>query len=388
MNYIKTVLAVAVLFMGCVPAAQSQSAQEILQRVEDSIRATSTLSYTSAYTKTKAIDEEPESRASADIWLQRVPTDSIFAAYFRVDTEYEGKAYSYFYDGSNSYEATHETQRIIVFDPHSYPSAHMRDNRAKARVVLTPFVEWIIDENFVTSILEGDPELRLLEESRAWVIELKYPPNTYEQSVTRTIRISKEDYRITEISRLVESPSSLSVTYRFILSNIIRNDREILSSIGMDDSYREYSFASFETQKMSQFVDPKMDLVNREAPDFSYPTFSGQIVSLQQLRGKWVLLDFWESWCGFCIQAFPEILDIYESRGDKLEVIGVTTENFNEVEVLIRKNSLRFPNLKADREIVSRYDILGRPAYVLIDPEGMVVHRSHRIPDKVYELLE
>lgn len=387
MNLIKTLFSAAVLLLGVIHAAQSQTVEEILQRVQVQIRATSTLSYTSEYTKTKATGDVPEMHATADIRLQRVPTDSIFSAYFRADTEYKGKSYSYFYNGSNSYEATHETQRVIVFDPHSYPSASMRDNRAKARVVLTPFVEWVIDEHFVANLLEGNPEVRLTDNGSDWIIELNYPPNKYEQSVRRTLRVSKEDYLINEISRLVESPSSLNVTYRFELSNIVRNNPEILSTIGMDDSYRDYAFNSFETQKMSQFVDPKMDLVNREAPDFSYPTFSGGSISLQDLRGKWVLIDFWESWCGYCIQAFPEISDIYASRGDVLEVIGVTTENFDEAEAIIKKAGIRFPNLKADKQMVKEYDILGRPGYVLIDPEGMVVHRSHQIPEKVYELV-
>ncbi|MDE6741492.1 MAG: TlpA family protein disulfide reductase, partial [Muribaculaceae bacterium] len=60
-----------------------------------------------------------------------------------------------------------------------------------------------------------------------------------------------------------------------------------------------------------------------EAPGFTLPDLAGKKVSLSDFRGKWVVLDFWGSWCGWCIKGFPALKEAYRKYGDKLVVIGI-----------------------------------------------------------------
>ncbi|MDE6811335.1 MAG: TlpA family protein disulfide reductase, partial [Muribaculaceae bacterium] len=57
------------------------------------------------------------------------------------------------------------------------------------------------------------------------------------------------------------------------------------------------------------------------APDFTLPDMAGKKVSLSDFRGKWVVLDFWGSWCGWCVKGFPALKKAYKEYGDRIVVI-------------------------------------------------------------------
>ena len=59
------------------------------------------------------------------------------------------------------------------------------------------------------------------------------------------------------------------------------------------------------------------------APDFTLKDINGNDFALSSLRGKYVVLDFWGSWCGWCIKGFPEMKKAYAKHRDKVEFVGV-----------------------------------------------------------------
>ena len=67
-----------------------------------------------------------------------------------------------------------------------------------------------------------------------------------------------------------------------------------------------------------------------EAPAFTLPDLEGKEVSLSQFKGKWVILDFWGSWCIWCIKGFPKLKATYEQYKDRLEVIGIDCRDSKE----------------------------------------------------------
>ena len=58
------------------------------------------------------------------------------------------------------------------------------------------------------------------------------------------------------------------------------------------------------------------------APDFELPNLQGSTTKLSSLRGKYVVLDFWGSWCVWCIRGIPKMKEAYTKYKDKMEILG------------------------------------------------------------------
>lgn len=120
-------------------------------------------------------------------------------------------------------------------------------------------------------------------------------------------------------------------------------------------------------------------LVGKEAQDFTLRDDEGGKVSLSDLRGKVVLLDFWATWCPPCRKELPEIAKLYSAyRGKGLVVLGINQEGDGTVKHFFRKEGFAFPTLDDPGGRVFReYGAYAIPNIVVIDVNGMV--RAHEV---------
>lgn len=112
------------------------------------------------------------------------------------------------------------------------------------------------------------------------------------------------------------------------------------------------------------------------APNFTLPDLNGKQVSLSDFRGKWVVLDFWGSWCGWCVKGFPALKQAYEKYGDKIVVIGIDcNESEDDWRAGVKQHQIPWLNLYNghDRKLYSDYNIEGFPTKAIINPEGKLV---------------
>ncbi len=117
-------------------------------------------------------------------------------------------------------------------------------------------------------------------------------------------------------------------------------------------------------------------LTGNAAPDFKLPDLDGNMKSLSDYRGKWVILDFWGSWCPWCIKGFPELKELYAKYAPgTLEIIGI---DCREDDAAWRKgvadHQLPWVQLynSADAGTENLFGVSGYPTKVIIDPEGKV----------------
>jgi peroxiredoxin len=116
------------------------------------------------------------------------------------------------------------------------------------------------------------------------------------------------------------------------------------------------------------------------APDFSFTSLEGEYISLDDLRGKVVLLDFWGTWCPPCVESIPELRSLHKkySKEPSFLLIGISSDGDEEVwREFTAKNKMIWPQYRdKDRKIQRAFGVRAFPTYVVIDHEGIVRHQS------------
>ena len=125
--------------------------------------------------------------------------------------------------------------------------------------------------------------------------------------------------------------------------------------------------------------------IGKEATGFSLEDINGNMLALSSLRGKYVMLDFWGSWCGACIKSFPHLKAFYEQHHNKLEIIGIachdTKEKWNAAVKRHELPWLHVLNGEGTNDVAELYGVQAYPTYVLIAPDGKVVQWMADDPD-------
>jgi peroxiredoxin len=143
-----------------------------------------------------------------------------------------------------------------------------------------------------------------------------------------------------------------------------------------------------------QLAGDKINLVDRttmgrNAPDFTMNDTAGKAVKLSDFRGKYVLIDFWASWCGPCRMENPNVVKAYHRYKDKgFTVLGVSLDRTNGKEAwlkAIRADGLEWTQVSDlayfDNAAAKLYGVVGIPQNFLISPDGKLIGTNLRGAD-------
>lgn len=143
---------------------------------------------------------------------------------------------------------------------------------------------------------------------------------------------------------------------------------------------KEYYFCS--TRCRDEFLkDPKpftQPFTPKPAPDFRLKTLSGETVSLSDLKGKVVLVDFWATFCVPCVKAMPKLQKLHDERAAQgFTVVGIATNEEGEKKVrpFMNKVKVGYPILVDTASVWKAYGVETLPALFLIDRSGNIVKR-------------
>jgi peroxiredoxin len=115
------------------------------------------------------------------------------------------------------------------------------------------------------------------------------------------------------------------------------------------------------------------------APDFSFTSLQGEYITLDDLKGKVVVLDFWGTWCPPCVESVPELRNLHKRYSkESFVLIGVSSDRDEEAwKDFTDKNRMVWPQYRDEnRKIQNAFHIHAYPTYILIDHEGIVRFQS------------
>jgi len=113
------------------------------------------------------------------------------------------------------------------------------------------------------------------------------------------------------------------------------------------------------------------------APGIVIHELSGKITTMDDLKGKVVLVNFWATWCPPCRIEIPELIKLQEQHRDRLQVIGISEdEDPEQVQEFVKKTGINYPVVMATPELIAAYGgVPALPTTFVVDTEGRVVQR-------------
>lgn len=301
--------------------------------------------------------------------------DSTFEAY-----------HSEVWDKIEKAEFSDSLQNYYAEEFFEYYKSHKGTNSAD-RAFSSAFLMWgnTGNDQYVEEALAT-----LENESELWIYVIHPLSNIYH----REENLSYENYidYLHELENRITDPKSKSQVF----TNLVR----YYKSQEENEKVRYYAQKMVELDGGEFFVDFALGQlheleslqIGQQAPHFATQTVSGNTLSLSDLNGKFVLLEFWGTWCGPCKPEVPHLKTLNEKHGEEnMTIVGIALD---EDEKVVRnyaaENKMDWPQiLQSERwedEIVSSYNVLGVPRMYLIDPKGTIIAKDLRGEEMVKEV--
>ncbi|EGV42793.1 AhpC/TSA family protein [Bizionia argentinensis JUB59] len=273
-------------------------------------------------------------------------------------------------------------------------------------------------DSLQASIVTGSKENDVFQEFRDISDEVRKKNETMGQEfmAARTAGDSVKMTSIqTEFQQLVDAANKENaaaikkhndaVTSAAILENLLNTKNiEAEKATELYDNFTETVKNSRMGENISGMITASKNTnIGSVAPNFSAPNPEGKMVSLNDIKGKITIIDFWAAWCAPCRRENPNVVKVYEKYHEKgLEIIGVSldgtprqTDAKDEWLTAIEKDGLTWhqvSNLDFFNDPIAKlYNIQAIPATFILDSEGKIIAKDLRGPAleaKIKELLD
>ncbi|MEO0731871.1 MAG: TlpA disulfide reductase family protein [Bacteroidota bacterium] len=300
------------------------------------------------------VQYEDSLRADKLARMAKLPTGSeAFQEFHRKGIDYEYKFNAAKYPMYHSYHFRDYEPTEILTDVYAEVDL---DNEEDAQRYGTyrSLVSHLIDER-VEKIIEKDTTLSILEGQLMVLTDIQSP----------TIRQEQLNYALYNFDVNVENPEAM-------------RDR-MLALAGHEET--------------KEAINERYEVISRlqpgaPSPTFDYENFTGGTTKLADLKGKYVYVDVWATWCGPCIQEIPHLKKVEEDFHDAdIEFVSISIDELasrDRWRNMIEKRELGGTQLLADKDwesdFIRSYGIRGIPHFILLDDEGNIVSAQAERP--------
>ncbi|MGF6925593.1 peroxiredoxin [Chitinophaga sp. W2I13] len=280
-----------------------------------------------------------------------------------------------------------ENSNISVTGKYSWDENSVKDPQIKGSAVQDEYTGLFENANNIS----GRTEIR-----KQYEIAMKKNDTAKLAALEKEGTTAMEKY--TDYMRAYTSTHPASFVNLYLLSDYIPREESGLT--GLENELKQFDKqlqSSFMAKNIiSAIADQRKRLQigpGKQAIEFNQPGVDGKIVKLSDYAGKYVLLDFWASWCGPCRAENPNVLKAYNTFNKKgLEILSVSLDE-NRAAWLKAVKADKLPWLQVSdlkgwkNEAGSKYMIQSIPENFLIDPSGKIIAKSLR-GEQLYKELE
>jgi peroxiredoxin len=314
--------------------------------------------------------------------VKKASSDTLFGAKFRIQYNNQGSEVEYIYDLRNTYLVVHNERSILITNSAEYPA----ESKAKIAVLFLP--NELIDTNVYLAYKSARAKVSINGHLNGdWVVLSQYPVSKDGSKKSKFLYIDSLSYQIKQIDEVI--------LWNGVKYNTKLKIEQFNPAADFDES-KEYLIL-----KSPQFVSqaykndnpaPAMGFLERgtQAPDFAFKLENNSIKRLSSFRGKYLLLDFWEPWCSWCIEKFPELQRLYSTHQfNDFYLLALSSDMDARATRIFSNSDYTFVHGNIKPKVIADYCVGARPTYYLIDPTGKILLSGNsEIFDSVKKVLE
>ena len=209
--------------------------------------------------------------------------------------------------------------------------------------------------------------------------------NRYQQALVDYVKAHPKQEAAVCLLRSIDGLDMMKETYKLFDASVREGRMKPLYESWVKDA--EERLKAEAEEKEAQ----KKQIAGIEAPLFTLNDLEGNPLALTSLRGKYVILDFWGSWCVWCIKGFPQMKEYYAKYPGKFEILGIDCNDTEEKwKTAVKKHELPWLHVYCPKTstLLSDYGITGFPTKIIIGPDGKIVKTIVGEDPSFYTLLD
>lgn len=216
--------------------------------------------------------------------------------------------------------------------------------------------------------------------------------------INEASRIMKElNNDVVDIKKRYVRENSSSAVAAWLLADMMLRKQvsnETATMLFASMNSKELKSVPFYLEAAERVEGIRSTAIGKTVPEInSLNTYDGNRFELSSLRGKYVIIDFWGTWCGPCISGMPRLQEYLTKYSENMEIVGVASESDEGQrwrKFLDNNKSYQWHQVlsRNDENYITKFNVAGFPTKIIVDPDGKIVERFVGEGDSIYEKLD